>query len=511
MVATTATTARQGVAGRVVGMVPVAATLTLMVAVFAVVFMPSIRWMCGEWSSSAGVMSHGYLIAAIGMLLFVRAVPAVAQADARPCWWALPALLGLSITWLLGFVATVVAVQTLVLPAILITAIIAAFGLQAARPLVFPVFFMYFAIPAWQHLQFIFQAITVAVVTVMIRLADIPALIDGNLIRLSAGTFEIAGGCSGLAFIISGLSLAVLYGHLFYSRTSQSLRLIGLTLFVAMLGNWIRVFAIIVIGYRTNMQSPLVADHLTLGWVLFAVLMIPVYVVARRIEEHARRPQQTLQAARTGWGSLLPAVFASLVMAAGPAWALGVSHIAKGVADPELNLPDGTGHWPGPSPSHWEWSPKFAGPLSERVAQYGTDKSFVLAYTNLYLSQAQGRELVYFSNRVAGDWPVVTVNSDVVSTVVSRDGLEFRQVAARNYLGTWLIWYRYQVDERFTAYEVQAKILQALSTLHGRPMAGVVAFATPCRASCDLASETLSNFVAQVGNTISVDYSREQQ
>jgi len=512
MVATSAETPRQGLAGGVKGLAPVSVGLALIVVAFLVAFFPSIAWMAGEWSGSSGVLSHGYLVAVISAVLFVRAIPEVAASAIRPAWWLLPVLLVLSAVWLLAYVATVVAVQTLVLPAILLVAVAAAVGLKAAKPLAFPILYVYFAMPAWEHLQFIFQGITVSVVDLLLRVFDVPAFVVGNFVNLSVGTFEIAGGCSGLSFIVAGLSLAILYGYLFYRRWTQGVTLVAATVAVAMIGNWIRVFTIILIGYNSEMSSPMVDDHYTFGWIIFAVLMIPVYLLARRLEDVSSATRRgSTGVAHTNHAPQWTAVAVALaLMIVGPVWASVASESVPEDAVLTLQLPAGSAEFPGPRDSYWGWSPTFAGPVLERVAEYGSDRQFVMTYVNLYLRQEQDRELIYYSNRIAGNWRDAE-SVDVAESVTASDGAVYRQHVARNYSGDWLIWYRYQLGQAFESSNVRAKLRQAAETLLGRPRSGVIAFAAPCRESCDQAAAVLAAFVHDVGNKVRIDYSREDQ
>lgn len=512
MVVATATPG-QGLSDRIGNLIPISLGLGTVLVVFAIAFLPSIQWVLGEWSSSSGVLSHGYLVAAMSAYLFIRAIPDVAAMPVQPIWWVLPISLAMSIVWLLGYAATVVAVQSIVLPAILLTTIAGAFGLRIAKRLAFPVLFLYFAVPALDHLQLVFQNITVAAVSILIRIADIPALVTGNLIHIPQGVFEIAGGCSGLSFIVAGLSLAAFYSYLNYTKFRYALGLTTLTLVVAMIGNWIRVFVVILAGYQTDMQSPLVRDHLTMGWIIFAVLMIPVYFVAIRWDDESiHRPRETevrvLPGKRANW---LAVGVASLAMVAGPIWANSISTSRINSEFLQISFPAGSKNWVGPEDSNWDWEPAFASPALESIVQYDDGNDVVLAYMNVYLSQEQGRELIFYSNDVAGGWRRSSLNEDVESVIGVDNKLRFKQLIASNYLGDWLIWYRYQNGTKFDVSESGAKFSQASETLLGRPEAGLIAFATPCRQQCDAAAQRLSEFVVEIGYMIHLANVRGQK
>jgi len=473
------------------------------ISIFLVMYWPSIAWVTGEWSDSSGVVSHGYLIAVISGYLLLRALNAFAIAPMSPLSWLLPIVVGLSVIWLLAYVANVAAVQTAVLPIILLLTIAAAFGVSAGRTTAFAILYLYFGLPALNHLQFIFQAITTNVVHVLIRITGLPAYIEENFVFLPVGTFEIAAGCAGLAFILAALSLAVLYGHLHYNTFRQAAILIAISLAVAMLGNWIRVFTIVSIGHFSAMQSPLVDNHLTFGWFMFAVLMVPVFFVARRLE--SREPQQsndgsvgrnpTRYHSKISLSGLFVAIAALCV---GPVWnALAVpAHVESDRVT--LALPDEVAGWTGPLPTAWDWQPRYSGVTAENMVEYRSSGVTVLAYTNVYLRQQQGSELVFFDNDIAGSWRSDRPTSgDGVVTVNSAG--DFRQVIVQSAYGSWLIWYRYEVGGTYATSDMRAKIVQAFSTLRGKPEAGVVAYAILCQMSCEIAETLLANFVAAMG------------
>src|SRR5690554_8110709 len=87
---------------------------------------------------------------------------------------------------------------------------------------------------------------------------------------------------------------------MYLSRFRSRLMLFGLGVVFALVANWIRVFVIIYMGYKTNMQSSLIDDHDNFGWWVFAGTLVPLYFIARRLEikddlviaqQQARQPE----------------------------------------------------------------------------------------------------------------------------------------------------------------------------------------------------------------------------
>ena len=101
--------------------------------------------------------------------------------------------------------------------------------------------------------------------------------------HLAAGVFEVAGGCSGIHFLIVSLALATLYGEIGRDSLKVRLQLVALAAGLALLTNWLRVYIIIVAGHLTDMQHFLIREgHYNFGWMLFAGMMVVFFLLARR-------------------------------------------------------------------------------------------------------------------------------------------------------------------------------------------------------------------------------------
>ena len=509
MVATSADTPEQGLSRRLMNLFPMrlgATAIGVLVLIFAtlVLYWPSFVWMAGEWSEGGGLMSHGYLISAIAIYLIGQSINKLAPIPTQHSVLAIVGLLGLSIVWLLGDAANVMVVQTVVLPFIVLLAVVAAFGWKVGQCMAFAILYLVFALPAWTHLQFIFQAITVAVVDMAIFVTGLPAYVDNNLIILQSGVFEIADACSGMGFILAGLSLSVLFGRLYLDELRHKASLIATVFLLSLVGNWIRVFGVIKIGHVTEMRSSLVDDHSDFGWMIFAGLLVPAYFFARWLEH--RENKNGSSRAKTGlvgesteigqtqrW-TLVIALFA---LSIGPAWSAIALTASNTDNEAGIEFPAGPSGWRGPSATAWDWRPSYAGVDSEAVVQYRSDTDTILHYKNVYLQQSQGREMIFFANDIAGDWKEVR-NSGLSGRVSTVRFGEFKRRLARSSYGFWLIWYRYSIDEKNYVSDSKAKIWQAIATLKGRPRANVDAYAVLCKSTCENAEVVLEEFLGQL-------------
>ena len=237
----------------------------------AVVYWPSTLAMARLWVNTAEeTYTHGYLILLISFWLAFRERHHLSEAPMVPVPGVLIVLLALSALWTWAWRASIQELHLLLLPVILFTAVLTAFGTRAARLLAFPIAYLYFALPFWSDFNFLLQNLSARMTGVLLWLTGVPGFMQGNFIVMPAGTIQIAGGCSGLHAFIVGLALAALYVKLFDLSGRRRVFALALMAAIALIVNWLRIFVVTAAAYATDMQTSLVRNHYWLGWWLFA-------------------------------------------------------------------------------------------------------------------------------------------------------------------------------------------------------------------------------------------------
>jgi len=153
--------------------------------------------------------------------------------------------------------------------------------------ILFPATFLVFIFPFWGVLIPVLQNISVAAVTFMMSFTGVPTYVEAQIITIPAGVFEIAGGCSGLRYIIVSLAIGSLFIFLNIRDTKKAALFLSLTILGALLTNWIRITALILIGEYTNMESSLMEDHNTFGWYLYVPFMILLFYWGNKLSHSA--------------------------------------------------------------------------------------------------------------------------------------------------------------------------------------------------------------------------------
>lgn len=441
---------------------------------------------------------HGYLVVALVAAWFVVEWRRLDALPVRPAPLALPLLAAGLFAWLVAWKAHSEILTQLLWPAIALAAVWSGLGWQAARSVLLPIGFLYFAVPIWDYLVPLLQWLTVEASRHLLALVQIPIEVDGNFITIPDGTFEVAEGCAGKRYFVVTLATAMAAGMLQRLPGRRLALLVTLAAAMALLMNWIRVLVIIVAGHVTAMQHHLVAvEHLTFGWILFGVLVLGVVFLAHRLGRTTSpaatlSPHVAAQPATAAVAWAFPLVL--LAVAAAVQWR-GESPAAE--APPLQPYPLLTGAWQGPLPAAAAWQPAFPGASSEmRAAYLGRDRR-VEIYANVYGMQQPGRELIGFGNSLAGHgW---TLKGD--RHAGDSSAAQYLSVTAPD--GTrWVVGRVYRIGGRTVGWDVLAQVWYGFQALAGPVPAGVIAFATPCKDNCDAAQGSLEAFWAQAAEAL---------
>jgi len=466
--------------------------MLLLTAVVAVLYWPSIAALNAVWASDRGAYSQGYLIAVVSLwILVIRGRETSARVQPMPAMF--PAVLGLGFLWLICARAGIQTAEAILLPLILWAAIRAAFGAAVARRCIFPCAFLLLAIPIWDALGTALQALTTQVAAWLLAVIQVPTRVTGNFIHIRAGTFEVAPGCSGIGMLLVGLAVAALYGEMHRQPAIRRVTLLALAALLSLAANWIRVAGIVYAGYLKGMHTTLVRDHYGFGWVVFAVMLLGFFPLAKRLvntpdapSPHAALAEPVL-ARRPG---LVSALF-FICLAFGPLWHLVAGwREAPGVT---VHLPqDPSAIWSGPSAAPQGWSPQFPGADAERIGVYVHGEQRITAFTAVYAVQRHAKKLIGYGVEILDDH----------ETPLSRTRIEVGgQPLAEIEVGSpgnqnAIVWLRYTVGARHFASGWWAQLGYGWDSLFDSPVSRVMLLRAQCDGDCAAARTSLAQFVA---------------
>lgn len=487
--------------------------LGLVLALLAVALWPTLIALNGEWATANGHHSHGYLLLGIGLYYAWqrRAALRLERLSGTWLWLVFGATSGAALCWLLADLANVVLLQYLALPAMLAGCFLLVFGVRATLVALLPLFVIVFALPVWDYLNGPLQALSSLAVGRFLTMLGIPHFFTGNLVDLPNGSFLIENGCSGLGLLLTSLSLAAVLLLTSVSSSGQKLLVVVGAVLVALVANWVRIAIIVQQGYVTDMESSLIVDHLWLGWVVYAVLMMPLLLYAAgrlptsdpstdgaaavSSQARYRSPVWLGFAMAVGLIAALIAAQRALTNPVDPALAQTmVAQLQAGLTQQGYQI-EGCD-----DPCVSAWQPEFTAPDLRAAFQVDGGHALskpIFVQTAIYLSEKQGKELIYFANKPRGALAITARQSNATSEDLR--GTQFGR--------PFLLRYWYEVDgERHTA-PMQVKWLQLKSKLQRSHAAAFVGLFTYCDSDCvpevsamDRVSRDWSHFTARAGS-----------
>lgn len=444
--------------------------------------------------------THGYFVLAIVFWLLARANPQVIVPGRAERIASAALLLAMTAVWLVAYRASLQLAHEALLPAIAVLAIWMTLGRKAVLAALFPLGYLYFAMPVWDLAGPVLQSMAVIAVRFLLRGSGITTFFEGNVIHIPAGAFEIAAGCSGLHFFIVAVAIAALYGEMGRDSWRVRLALISAAAAMAIVMNWVRIMTIVLAGHYSNMQHYLVQkDHYTFGWVLFGVFMALFFVACQRWlpPVSARIPEAGHESSRAPWRAFQPVatVVCLLIAPTLNVWSMprlnavnfaGLSGVAAGWN--EQSLPAS------------RWSPEFPG--ADRIThQYFTaDREVegmaagVEVVAAFYAHQSQGKELVgqatSLSGRAARD----------VSASQPAGNPRWNEWTLEDATGAWLVWHSYRVGTDWYRDSLVQQLAYGWRSIFGAAPSMAVLVRSQCHADCTQARTDVGAYVAALGS-----------
>jgi len=471
-------------------------------------YQQTLLYLVDLWNQvDTGEYAHGYLVLAISGYLIFNNRKRLSALTPCPEYRALVVVAAASMLWMVSALVDVQMLQAVALLLLVLAIVWAVLGNQVIRVLAFPILFISFAIPIWFPLSPILQNLAADVVFWAIRLLSIPALRQDNMIVLPAGTLSIEETCSGLRYLLAALTLGSLYAYMNYSRLRARLIVVFVSAGSAVLANLLRVFIIVYLGYTTDMQHTLVYDHLSLGWYLFGGLVIILLFFDARLNKGSpvteSKVSDVLHAATPAGNKSTPLRYFILVMGTGllvfsaPAVVYQIGHQSPGEAAVIVaELPRDVEGWLRIEAVNDGWMPVYNGAVDQKQF-YKNNNNEVALYLGYYPVQKQGEELINDLNRIN--------NKDRWRTAYPRPRLQsvdgrqvLEQLLDNGTKKQLLVLYWYNVAGTVTTNKYEAKVLQVLGLLTGKPWAFVVAVAVEKNDDADFTRQVLKDFILSI-------------
>lgn len=490
---------------------PVALGLLALVSLITLALLwPSVVTLVQVWLGTQ-TYTHGMIIIPLAIFLAWTRRHDLAQVEPRPWAWGLLWIGAMVMAWVLARSVDVKLIQHFALVFMIPGLVLTLMGPRVAWILVFPLAYLFFAVPFGDFLVPRLQDYTAWFTVLMLQLSGLPVHSDGYYITIPAGNFVVAEACSGVRYLIASVALGLVYAYISYRALWRRMLFIALAIVLPIIANGLRAYGIVMIAHWTNMEHAVGVDHLIYGWVFFGVVMLLLFWLGSlwadrhlidALHEKSARP-------RTGYvgvGFFGLVLAATVVLLAVPrsaeSWMEDRARQVVVTAAPEL--PAQISGWQGPEAAPDAWRPQYFDADAELAGVYHSNDDVVELHLFQYLNRGEGSRIGDWRNRIAGSdrhtpWrrssegPLrVTLrhgeNIAVHETVLRGRGDRLR-----------VVWHWYQVGEHTTTQPVEVKLREAQAILVGDGRgAFLVALATEDTQALEPARERLTRFLREL-------------
>jgi len=268
---------------------------TLIGASILILLWPTTRSMVEIWQQSSAY-GHCYLVIPIAIWMAWRESAAFASVPLTPSWLGLVVIAATGFVWLLGELASVAVVTQFAAIGMVVATVVAVFGWTWARRLAFPLGFLFFAVPFGEGLLPVLMEWTADVTVGALRVTGIPVYREGNYFILPSGAWSVVEACSGVRYLIAAFMIGCIFAWLHYRASIKRVVFVCLALAIALVSNWLRAYAIVLLAHLSNNRLGTGVDHNLLGWVIFGAAMFGMFAIGLRwADSHTDSASQPAQ------------------------------------------------------------------------------------------------------------------------------------------------------------------------------------------------------------------------
>ncbi|HVO91162.1 MAG TPA: exosortase A [Casimicrobiaceae bacterium] len=479
-------------------------------------------WITGwYWSTVVSMVSiwyrsetftHGFLIFPVAAWLVWRDRHELAKLAPSQALSVLQvaALVATALLWFAGDLADVIAARQFAWVALLVVGIWVIVGDRVARRLMFPLGFLFFAVPFGEFMMPKLIEWTADFTVAALRASGVPVLREGMTFQIPTGSWSVVEACSGLRYLIASLTVGVLYAYLAYRSMARRLAFVALSILTPLVANWIRAYLIVMIGHLSGNRLAVGVDHIIYGWIFFGLVMLIMFWVGSLWREPAggadanaarTTPVNLAAPVRADARAMIAALF---VLAALPPLAI---RLLQGYGAPAavVTAAPALGDWQPVARPLTTWTPQFTPPRAVIGSTYERGAQRAGLYVAIYYDQDADSKLVSSSNQLirTTDHSGYVVSERAATVALDDHRLAVRESVLRMQGERFLARQWFFIDGEFTDSPVRAKLLQAAARLRGRGDSGaIVVVYAPLPADGEAVSPALDDLTRKTASLL---------
>jgi len=481
--------------------------LGLVALVWAVLFAllhPTGADMIAIWTRSE-TYAHGYIVLPVALWLVWRKRHLLMATPAAPDLRVLVVAVAAAGLWLLARLMSVNVAEQYAFVALLITAVWMLLGSKASRVMLFPLGFLLLMVPNGDNFLPQLMNITADFTVFALRLWGLPVYREGTFFSLPSGDWSVVEGCSGIRYIISSVTLGLLYAYLTYRTLWKRIAFSVAAFVVPIIANGMRATLIVLIAHYSDMKLALGVDHFIYGWVWFGVVMLLMFAVGNIWREDTLAEEHHAPPAVSPKLGIVPAAILLTLIALFP-WYESHLNNRPPLPSPLARISAPPGWSPTPTPVT-EWTPRWEGLDDQKTLHLQSGEDRVMLFLGWYGAQRQGAELINFDNQLVPQkhpvWRKPTETGREIDTNGHKIDLHEATVDSPIKGQRMLVWYWNRIPGQATTSALDLKLTLGLRKLRGSDDAGaVVIIAAPYPDRPETAEAALRHFVADLLPTL---------
>ncbi len=471
----------------------------LTILVIPLIYLDSTTAMIKVWMVNE-TFTHGFLIFPLSFWLIWQKRSILNSLKPVPEPRVFSLLIAAILCWIIAAAVDVQIVQQFSMVSIIIISVWILLGWQVLRIILFPLAFLFFAVPFGQSFIPPLMVLTADFTVKLLQLSGIPVFQEGLNFSLPSGSWSVIEECSGVRYLIASFSLGSIYAYLNYSSPYKRIIFITLSLIVPVIGNILRAYGIVLIGHFSGMTLATGVDHLLYGWVFFGVLIFMMFFIGSfwwDSEGSFTDSSDTNNIAVTNNYTAYAGLFLFVTIALTLSSSIFVSYLKPESGDYEtpvtLDLPPNFAGWQFYNDRKLDWEPIFTNPDATISRGYAFGDDFVQINIAYYRVQRQGAEVISSNNRivsqVGGEWKKIR------STTIQEKDMYFSETQVRRAGTDILVWHWYKMGDFVTPDQYIAKALDAYNLIvERRTDAAMITLATRINGDIEESRRRLQEF-----------------
>lgn len=449
--------------------------------------------------------SHGPLLLLISIFIIYREFSKrSSELNYQPSYFVISLLFLSSFTWLLALIGLVQIAHMLLLVVITGLIFISILGWRQSMPFIFPILLMIGALPIWDYFGPFLQRLTAISAGWLTSSTIHPSVRDGMNILIPAGTFKVDPGCSGLAYFIVSILIALLFSYSYRLNLRRTLVHVAMAMAIAITANIIRVYIIVLSGQLTDMKSYFITvEHVSLGWGIFFIgITIYLWFASKHISDiETGKPvhsphglSRNTPVVQSKYWVFLTCLILAVI--AGPLINGFLKNKSTGIQAFEIRPPETIGNWLKVNDAQI-YRPRLikGNAYLETTYQNNLDNGNVHLYLNYFAYQRQGLEAVSDLNSLSDDisgWSETSSNI-IQPKIEGINDVREAILVARNGAQK-LVWSWYETNDVRTSQGWVAKYQNIIGIIMDNPSIQMIVLATEIGTDKNTARAHLHDF-----------------